>query len=125
MYLALTTSSLVWLPLILGASVCGLIAVSAQKGRARSAYLWIVPACVLLVYGVLLLSLCGQTSPATNLYKERCNGGVPWWPLVGIPILLLLPVVLPRLSGVLLWLLGLGVVVMSFAIPLWWLNSAN
>lgn len=117
---ATATDDFLWLlPLILGVAAFVMIALVPHEAfRLKYAYLWVVPASILLAYAGAFLGLCGLAENRSDLYNARCESSVPWWPLLGIPVLCLLPLAFRRMPGVFVWAVGAFVVLLSVYVPL-------
>ena len=82
------------LPLLIGAAVMLFTWGTTREPRVRRAVAGAVAGSILLVIASAFLGLCGLGENRSELFNERCSGGTPNLPLLGIPILLwsLLPI---------------------------------
>jgi len=113
-------------PLLIGAAAWGLVSVANPERRVRVAFAWAIGGGVALAYGSLVLSLCGLSENVTRLYAQRCTSGTPRWPLLGIPVLLVIAFAARRVRrGGYLWILGAAVFLVALLAPWLWLRSAR
>jgi hypothetical protein len=78
------------LAVVAAVALLSLIWISTEDQLTRKAFAFAISASLLLVLETFALGLCGLGENRSALYESRCSGGVPFLPLIGAPVLLLL-----------------------------------
>jgi hypothetical protein len=103
-------------PLVVGAALIWLARSLDDRG-ARRAFTWAIVGSVILAIESSLLTICGIAENRSELYNDRCEGGTPFLPLLGIPFLLLTAVAYARTRVTLLWVVGIAGFVVALVVP--------
>src|SRR6185503_17484191 len=90
---------------------------STADRRIRRLYLVFACASVVLAYETFFLQLCGLAEGRSELYRSRCNGGTPFLPLLGVPVLLAIAVAASRAKSSGFLLGGTVIFLISFLVP--------
>jgi hypothetical protein len=112
-------------PLLIGVALFGVVLACTSDRRTRIAFGWAIAASVVLSFWATLMSLCTLAEGHTSLYESRCKGGGHNWPLVGIPLLLILALFARSIRGPALWLAGAAIFFAALAVPFFWITSAG
>lgn len=94
------------LPVLIGSAVLFTTWGTTQQTRTRRAVAGAVAGSVLLVIAAGFLSLCGLGENRSDLFHDRCRGGTPNLPLLGIPVLFLAAFGASRWHEGMFWALG-------------------
>lgn len=107
--------------LMVGAGVAAYLKVVWLATESRAIRLWAIWALlgsVVLFFDAMTNTLCGMAENRSELFNERCDSGVPYIPLYGIPLLLTAPLLRHYLSGAVVFALWAIVIATAIAIPM-------
>jgi len=97
------------------------IAWAGTRGKSRrirvTAVLVAIGCFVLMFWSFLAAAGCSLSENRSDLFYARCDAGVPWITLLGIPALLFLAVKAEKLNLAVLWLLGLAAFLVPVLVP--------
>jgi hypothetical protein len=99
------------------------VLIGIKDGRVRGALGLALVGSLGLVFAAFFLALCGLWNPGPN--EAQCQSGTPGWPLVGIPILLMLGVLSRWWRSPLLWWVGGAVFCLAVILPWIVLSSSD
>ncbi len=105
------------LPLLIGAAVLLFTWGTTEEARTRRAVAGAVAGAILLIIASAFFSLCGLGENRSDLFNERCSGGTPNLPLLGIPVLFLAAFGASRWHEELFWALGALALAVAVVVP--------
>lgn len=105
------------LPLLIGAAVMLFTWGATREPRVRRAVAGAIAGSILLVIASAFLGLCGLGENRSELFNERCSGGTPNLPLLGIPVLFLAAFGASRWHEELFWALGALTLAVAIVVP--------
>jgi len=105
------------LPVLVGAGILLTTWGATSAPRTRWAVAGAVGGSILLVIASAFLSLCGLGENRSDLFHDRCSGGTPNLPLLGIPVLFLAAFGASRWNEGLFWALGALTLLVAIVAP--------
>jgi hypothetical protein len=105
---------------LIGAAIAAYLTAVWLSTKSRAILFWAIWAVVgsaVLLIAAILTAFCGIAENNSDLFRERCEGSIPYIPLYAIPLLLAIPFLRRVLPGVLLLVIGVLLIAVAIAIP--------